>query len=267
MSNGMISDESIRQSISQFKSAAIKEYNNQVLKIDAVQEEDDLIKILFECKMKAIEKYNEIFKANPDAFNNPEYLSWNNQAKGEIEEEIGEMERKKLQQNASEGKNLCKNLSVKEYEKINEKIEGNLYNSQNCDEYLKDYENFINNYNQKAKGPNKLNILIDYLYEKKIAFLDSFINNLEKENKDKIAAASKKLEESNKMKRKAEEEFNNLNDKTEENSKVIDDLNSNIQKKKREIKNLYEQIEQVEEEIRKARNEDEEKPSNAKVVL
>ena len=64
---------------------------------------------------------------------------------------------------------------------------------------------------------------------------------------------NKKLAESNEAKKRAEEEFRNLNDKTEENSKKIDDLNSEIEKKKREIKNLNEQIEGIEEEIKKER--------------
>ena len=96
-------------------------------------------------------------------------------------------------------------------------------------------------------------IFIDFISEKKSEFIKSFTANLNVENKAKMEELNKKLAESNEAKKRAEEEFRNLNDKTEENSKKIDDLNSEIEKKKREIKNLNEQIEGIEEEIKKER--------------
>ena len=249
----MESEEKIRQDIDKYKTKAIENFNKNIVGISEICDTEELIKTIFQFKLDAISLYNEIFKTHPDTFNNTEYLSWYNDAKREIEDKMDNSEMNKIDEINTKANLLCKDILNREYEQIQNKISNGVYNSKNCEEYIKDYEQFINAYNEQAKGDNKLKIFIDFISEKKSEFIKSFTANLNVENKAKMEELNKKLAESNEAKKRAEEEFRNVNDKTEENSKKIDDLNSEIEKKKREIKNLNEQIEGIEEEIKKER--------------
>ena len=203
-----------------------------------------------------MDKLNDIFKINVDTFNNNEYLSWFNEVKRELEEKIEENEEKKININNETINQFNKKLLNENYQTIKDKVNKKYYNSSNINEYLKDYEDFINEYNKKGLGNNKLKILIDFITENKPDFIQKFMNELENENVEKLKEVNKKLEENNELKKNAEEEFKELNDKTDENSKKIEDLNSAIEKKKRQIKTLNEEIERVENDMKKARKED-----------
>ena len=246
----------IQNDIELFKTEALNSYNRNILNLKDTYEEDELIKFLYNFKLDAMNKLNDIFRINVDTFNNSEYLSWFNNTKREIENYIDEQEEKKINLNLETANYSNKELLVEIYKDIDNKINNNYYNSSNVNEYLKDYETFISGYNNRAIGKDKLKLLIDFVSEKKSDFIKKFVNILEKENKDKLDEVNKKLEESNNLKKNVEEKYKEINDMTEVNSKKIDDLNSDLEKKKREIKNLNEEIDRVENEIRKVQMED-----------
>ena len=104
------------------------------------------------------------------------------------------------------------------------------YNSNNTDEYLRDYETFINKYKSEAKGNNKLKCLIDFLEVNKPNYFKSLVGSIEKQNQGLLLEANKKLEDSKKRRKEQEEKYKQLNDKTEENSKRVEDISSQIEK-------------------------------------
>ena len=246
----------IKNDINEFKNNALNSYNKNLLSLNDNLNEEELIKSLYNFKVDAMDKLNDIFKINVDTFNNNEYLSWFNEVKRELEEKIEENEEQKININNETINQFNKKLLNENYQTIKDKVNKKYYNSSNINEYLKDYEDFINEYNKKGLGNNKLKILIDFITENKPDFIQKFMNELENENVEKLKEVNKKLEENNELKKNAEEEFKELNDKTDENSKKIEDLNSAIEKKKRQIKTLNEEIERVENDMKKARKED-----------
>ena len=125
--NGAVSEETIRNDIEDFKTKALDSYNKNINTLGDIFETEDLIKTLFNFKLEAIGGYNEIFKKHPDTFNNSEYLSWYNDAKREIEEKMDNMELSKLDENNTKASNICKEVLEKEYERIQHKIDNNLY--------------------------------------------------------------------------------------------------------------------------------------------
>ena len=139
---------------------------------------------------------------------------------------------------------------------INQKISSGQYTSNNTDEYLKDYEAFINGYKSEAKGNYKLKCLIDFLEVNKPNYFKYLINSLEKDNQAKISNANKMLEDSKKRKNQQEAQYRQLNEQTEEKNKKVEDICSQIERKKREIKSLNAEIERMEEEIKKAQSQD-----------
>ena len=240
----------IKNDINEFKNNALNSYNSNLLNLNNNLNDEELIKSLYNFKVESIEKLNDIFRINVDTFNNNEYLSWFNEAKRELEENFEEQEEKRINLNNETNNQFNKKLLNEIYQTIKDKINGKYYNSTNINEYLKDYEDFINEFNKKGVGNNKLKILIDFINENKPDFIHKFTNQLNNENEEKLKEVNKKLEENNELKQNAEEEFKNLNDKTEENSKKIEDLNSAIEKKKRQIKTLNEDIEKIENDMK-----------------
>ncbi len=240
----------IKNDINEFKNNALNSYNSNLLNLNNNLNDEELIKSLYNFKVESMEKLNDIFRINVDTFNNNEYLSWFNEAKRELEENFEEQEEKRINLNNETNNQFNKKLLNEIYQTIKDKINGKYYNSTNINEYLKDYEDFINEYNKKGVGNNKLKILIDFINENKPDFIHKFTNQLNNENEEKLKEVNKKLEENNELKQNAEEEFKNLNDKTEENSKKIEDLNSAIEKKKRQIKTLNEDIEKIENDMK-----------------
>ena len=166
-----------------------------------------------------------------------------------------EIENQKLQENAINSMQLCQQLLTKHYSTINQKISSGQYTGNNTDEYLKDYEIFINGNKSEAKGNYKLKCLIDFLVNKPNYF-KYLINSIEKENQSKIINVNKMLEDSKKRKNQQEAQYRQLNEQTEEKNKKVEDICSQIERKKREIKSLNAEIERMEEEIKKAQSQD-----------
>jgi hypothetical protein len=119
-----------------------------------------------------------------------------------------EIENQKLQENAINSMQLCQQLLTKHYSTINQKISSGQYTGNNTDEYLKDYEIFINGNKSEAKGNYKLKCLIDFLVNKPNYF-KYLINSIEKENQSKIMNVNKMLKDSKKKKINRKHNINN----------------------------------------------------------
>jgi hypothetical protein len=240
-----------------YKQSALNYYMSEINKLNKVDNEENLIEKIYQSKISAIERFNDIYNLNIDTFNNPEYRTWYTRTKTELERKFMEIENQKLQENSQNSDKYCQQLLNKHYAIINQKIMNGQYNGNNTDEYLKDYETFINGYKSEAKGNGKLKCLISFLEVNKPNYIKCLVGSIEKENQGLLLDANKKLEDSKKRRKEQEEQYKQLNDKTEENSKKVEDISSQIERKKREIKNLNSEIERVEEEIQKAQsNED-----------
>ena len=246
----------INNDLKMYQQEALNYYVSEIKKLNKVDNEENLIAKIYQSKINAIEKFNDIYNLNIDTFNNPEYKTWYTRTKSDLEGKFIEIENQKLQENSQNSDQICQQLLNKHYAIINQKISAGKYNGNNTDEYLKDYETFINGYKAEAKGNNKLKCLIDFLEVNKPNYFKSLVGSIEKENQSKLLDANKRLEDSKKRKKQQEEQYKQLNDKTEENSKRVEDISSQIERKKREIKNLNSEIERVEEEIRKAQADD-----------
>ena len=239
-----------------YKQKALIYFNNEIGKINNVENDDNLIAKIYQSKINSMEIFNEVFNLNIDTFNNPEYKSWYTKAKNDLEKQFMEIENQKLQENSKNSMQICQQLLNKHYAIINQKISSGIYNGNNTEEYLKDYETFINGYKSEAKGNYKLKCLIDFLEENKPNYFKCLINSIEKENQNKIMDANKMLEDSKKRKNQQEAQYRQLNEQTEEKNKKVEDICSQIERKKREIKSLNAEIERMEEEIKKAQTQE-----------
>ena len=239
-----------------YQQKALNYYSNEMGKMTNVENDDNLIAKIYQSKINAIEIFNEVYNLNIDTFNNPEYKTWYTRSKTELEKKFMELENQKLQENANKSMQLCQQLLTKHYAVINQKISSNQYTGNNTDEYLKDYETFINGYKSEAKGNYKLKCLIGFLEVNKPNYFKSLVSSLEKENQSKIVNANKMLEDSKKRKNQQEAQYRQLNEQTEEKNKRVEDICSQIERKKREIKSLNTEIERMEEEIKKAQTQD-----------
>jgi hypothetical protein len=235
-----------------YKQEALNYYISEINKLNKCDNEENLIANIYQSKINAIEKFNDIYNLNIDTFNNPEYRTWYTKSKTELERKFMEIENQKLLENSQNSDKICQQLLNKHYAVINQKITNGQYNGNNTDEYLKDYETFINGYKSEAKGNNKLKCLIDFLEVNKPNYFKSLVSSIEKENQGLLLDANKKLEDSKKRRKQQEEQYKQMNEQTEEKNKKVEDISSQIERKKREIKNLNSEIERVEEEIKKA---------------
>ena len=249
-------DDLIKNDINFYKNLSLNYFNSNLNKIKIPIDSIDLIQNFYEIKTNSIEKFNEIFKLNVDSFNNSEYLSFFNETKREIENQIEINEKKIEEENDKNCFNFNNNLLNKLYENINNKISNEKYNKNNIDEYFNDYKNFINNFKEKSKGKNKIICLNEFLKENKKKFFDYFINKFNEENNKKINEIKNKINDLNNNNKNDEEEVNNKNEEGEEIEKKIENLNSNIEKKKRQIKTIQEEIDQIDNEIKKEQNEE-----------
>ena len=59
-----------------YKQKALIYFTNEIGKINNVENDDNLIAKIYQCKINSMEIFNEVFNLNIDTFNNPEYKSW-----------------------------------------------------------------------------------------------------------------------------------------------------------------------------------------------
>ena len=209
------------------KEKAIKYFQDNLNKLENDNEEY-LIPKIYEIKIKSIEIYNQTENFNYKVFNNDKYgeykLSFITMKK-DLENKFTELEDKKLIENLKKSEIMCNELLNKYYETINQKIIKMKYNKTNTEQYMKDYQEFINAYEKKAKGNNKIKCLINFLEIHNPKYFKSLLFKENKKSKDNTIIS------------KNDEDY----------EEIKDELNS----KKREIEILKDKIERIKDEINK----------------
>lgn len=100
---------------------ALNKYNDNIKHLNAINEQDEVIKLLYQYKLDAISAFNKIFALNQDTFNNSSYLSWYNNSKRTLESEIATKENEVLRNNEAQSAVLCKELVEQGYKEVNQK--------------------------------------------------------------------------------------------------------------------------------------------------
>ena len=159
---------------------------NKLDTLTHVMEQEEIVRRLYDFKLEAMMRFNEIFSFDQDTFSNSQYLAKYNEKKRVLESEISKLELKAMEKNLKKSSLYCTNLLHESYKVIDEKISSNYYNIKSCDEYLKDQEKFINNYSNNSKGPQKVKDLVEFITEKKQLFIKAFIGAIQKENNEKL---------------------------------------------------------------------------------
>jgi hypothetical protein len=204
----------ILNEINIYKHKCLTEFNKDLINLQDINNEEEFYKNLCDIKLKCINEFNEIIGKFPNEFENKENFNLFDKTLNEIENIMNSSEKILKAQQEENIKDFNENLLNNEYNKIQNKINNNYYNSSNVNEFIKDYETFLNNYNNKSSSnEKKMNILLDFLMEKKVEFLISFLNNLFKENKMKLKEKNEKLENINNLMKIKDEEFNKYNNK------------------------------------------------------
>ncbi len=224
----------INNDLETYKNEALNYFNSEMIKLGQIENEEILIPKIYQIKINAMEKFSHINYIIQNTFHRPEfneYKSHYNNIKSELENKFTEQENLKILKNLQNGDINCNELLNKHYNVINEKINNGEYNKNNTDEYLKDYESFLKEYINEAKGNNKLKCLINFLEINKPKYFKYLIEG----NGDK----------------KQEKLDGQLNEKKEEKRKQIEEIRNKIERKKREIKNLKAEMDRIEEEIKK----------------
>lgn len=223
-----------------YKNEAMTYFYSEMQKLEQIENEEDLISKIYQIKIDSMEKFNFVSFLIQNLKSRPEYKDYKtlyNNIKSELDTKFTEQENLKILKNVQNGELNCNELLNKYYEKINQKILNRKYNENNTNEYLKDYESFLNNYKNEAKGNNKLKCLINFLEINKPKYFKCLI-----EGGDEI---------------KSEDKERILNDEKEEKIKEIEEIRNKLERKKREIKYLKAEMDRIEEEIHKAQSLDE----------
>ena len=71
-----------------YKQKALIYFTNEIGKINNVENDDNLIAKIYQCKINSMEIFNEVFNLNIDTFNNPEYKSWYTKTKNELKNNL-----------------------------------------------------------------------------------------------------------------------------------------------------------------------------------
>ena len=71
-----------------YKQKALIYFTNEIGKINNVENDDNLIAKIYQCKINSMEIFNEVFNLNTDIFNNPEYKSWYTKTKNELKNNL-----------------------------------------------------------------------------------------------------------------------------------------------------------------------------------
>ena len=222
-----------------YKKEAMTYFYSEMGKLEQIENEENLIAKIYQIKIDSMEKFYFINFLIQNLKTRPEYKDYKslyNKIKLELDTKFTEQENLKILKNVQNGELDCNELLNKYYEKINQKILNRKYNENNTNEYLKDYETFLNNYKKEAKGNNKLKCLINFLEINKPKYFKCLI-----EGGDEI---------------KSEAKEGILNDEKEVKFKEIEEIRNKLERKKREIKNLKAEMDRIEEELQKAQTLD-----------
>lgn len=135
-------DNLINNDIQEFYEKALKTYFNKIETLNAVMEQEEIVRKLYDFKLEAMLRYNQIFNFDQDSFNNTQYLAKYNEKKRILESEILKCESKIIEKNSKDSSLDCSKLLEESYKSLNEKISKSYYNVKTCDEYLKDHERY-----------------------------------------------------------------------------------------------------------------------------
>ncbi len=223
----------INNDLETYKNKALNYFNTEMTKLDQIENEESLIPKIYQIKIDSFEIFNHVNSLILDLLDNPDYSEYKttyNNIKKELEKKFTSQENLKLLKNIQKSELICNKLLNKHYEIINQKIINKKYKSNNTDEYLNDYENFLNLYKNEAKGNNKLKCLINFLEINKPKYFKLLVYGVTEtiESKD-----------------------GQLNNENDEYLVKIEDVQEQLERKKREIKNLNAEIERIEEDIKR----------------
>jgi len=230
----------INNDLEVYKKEALSYFYSEIGKLEKIENEENLIAKIYQIKIDSMEKFNFINFLIQNLKNRPEYKDYKtlyNKVKSELDTKFTEQENLKILKNLQNGELNCNELLNKYYEKINQKIVNRKYNLNSTNEYLKDYESFLNNYKNEAKGNNKLKCLINFLEINNPRYFKCII-----EGGDEI---------------KSEAQEGIINDEKEEKHKKVEEIRNKLEGKKREIKNLKAEMDRIEEQIQKVQSLDE----------
>jgi hypothetical protein len=230
----------INNDLETYKNKALNYFNTEMSKLDQIENEESLIPKIYQIKIDSIEMFTHVNALILDLISMPEYSEYKtkyNNIKAELEKKFTTQENLKLLKNIQKSELVCNELLNKYYEKINQKIINRKYNGNNTDEFLKDYEEFLNSYKNEAKGNNKLKCLINFLEINKPKYFKYLVYGVTETIDSKEGQ---------------------VNEHNEEYMQKIEDVHDQLERKKREIKNLNAEIERIEEDIKKVQSLEEE---------
>jgi len=74
----------INNDLQTYQQEALNYYFSEIIKLNKVENEENLMMKIYESKINAIEKINDIYNLNIDTFNNPESKTWYTMAKSNL---------------------------------------------------------------------------------------------------------------------------------------------------------------------------------------
>lgn len=229
----------INNDLERYKNDTLNYFNSEIQKLDQIENEENLIPKIYQIKLDSMEKFSQINYLINNLLNKPENVDYKTSYMNtisELEKKFTEQENLKILKNLKKSEQVCNELLNKHYETINRKIINGEYNNNNTDEYIKDYEEFINGYKNEAKGNNKMKCLINFLEINKPKYFKYLLNGgIDYKNEKQKGQMNKK----------------------EEKLKRIEEIQNKIDRKKREIKNLKAEMDRIEEEIEKVQLKEE----------
>ena len=161
-------ENNILNEINIYKHKCLTEFNKDLINLQNIFNEEEFYKNLCEIKLKCINDFTEIIGKFPNEFENRNNFNLFTKTLNEIENILNSSEKILKNQQNENIKIFNENLLNNEYENIQNKINNNYYNSSNVNEFIKDYETFLNNYNFKSSSnEKKMNFLCEFLMEKK----------------------------------------------------------------------------------------------------
>lgn len=173
-------DSVINKDIKDYYEKALIKFKTSTKKLsENIFEQEDIIKYIYDYKLDSLMIYNKLFQLNQDTFSNFHYLDMFNQNKDKLEHEMSKFEEIIVKTNLEKSNTLCRELLKNEFKEIDKKMYDGFYTSKVIDDFIQDYKDFCNNYQDKCKGLNKTQILINYLIQSENNIIKYFVKKIE----------------------------------------------------------------------------------------
>lgn len=111
-------DSIINKDINEYYERGLKLYTDNISSLNTVTESEEIIQKVFAFKMEAMNTFNQIFALNQDTFNNSEYLSWYNNAKRNLDNEIAKYDIEVTSENDLKSSQMCMSLVQDNYSEV-----------------------------------------------------------------------------------------------------------------------------------------------------